>query len=123
MRSMNASKACGSDGVPFHSLLNCFAVIGPHLLRIVNLSIRSGVFPDRWKTACVVPIPKSGDPNISSNNRPTSLLSTLSKILEKAFATSFQITYMRISSSPQINTPTGHTRVQKTLYLLLSNAS
>ena len=59
MRKMNASKACGLDGIPFHALLNCFAVIGPHLLRIVNLSIRSGVFPDRWKIACVVPIPKS----------------------------------------------------------------
>ena len=87
IRNMNATKACGLDGVPFHAIINCFAVIGPHLLRIVNLSIRLGVFPDRWKTACIVPIPKSGDPDIPSNNRPISLLSTLSKILEKAVCT------------------------------------
>ena len=84
---MNATKSCGLDGVPFHAIVSCFAVIGPHLLRIVNLPIRPVVFPDHWKIACIVPIPKSGDPDIPSNNRPISLLSTLSKILEKVVCT------------------------------------
>ena len=87
IRKMNVSGACGLDGVPLPAVINCFAVIGPHLLRIVNMSVRSGVFPDRWKAACVVPIPKSGDPDSPSNNRPISLLSTLSKILEKVVCT------------------------------------
>ena len=38
-------------------------------------------------------MPKSGDPNIPSNNRPISSLSTLSKILEKVVYTQFS-TYL-----------------------------
>ena len=64
-----------------------FPVIAPHLLRLINLSLSSKVFPDQWKTACILPIPKTGDPSVPSNNRPISLLSVLSKILEKVVST------------------------------------
>ena len=80
---MSASRAVGLDEIPIEAVRQCFPVIGPHLLRLINLSLTTKVFPDAWKTACVVPIPKSGDPTIPSNNRPISLLSVLSKILEK----------------------------------------
>ena len=65
----------------------CFPVLGLHILKLINLSFRCKVFPDSWKVALVVPIPKSGDPAIPSNNRPISLLSVLSKILEKVACT------------------------------------
>ena len=80
---MSASRAVGLDGVPLFAIRRCLHVIGTHLLRIVNLSIKTGVFPECWKTAIVVPIPKSGDLTKPSNHRPISLLSVLSKILEK----------------------------------------
>ena len=83
VKKMSASRAVGLDEVPLEAVRQCFAVIGPHLLRLINLSLRTKVFPDSWKTACIVPILKAGDPSVPSNNRPISLLSVLSKILEK----------------------------------------
>ena len=83
IQRMSASRAVGLDEVPLFAVRECFAVVGPHLLRLVNLSLKMKVFPRQWKTACIVPIPKTGDPQIPSNNRPISLLSALSKILEK----------------------------------------
>ena len=83
IRKMSASRAVGLDEILLQAVRQCFPVIGPHLLRLINLSLTTKVFPDVWKTACVVPIPKSGDPTVPSNNRPISLLSVLSKILEK----------------------------------------
>ena len=83
---MSASRAVGLDGVPLFAVKKCFSVIAPHL-RIINLSMSTKVFPCQWKTACILPIPKSGDPTVPSNNRPISLLSVLSKILEKVVCT------------------------------------
>ena len=71
------------DGVPLFAIKNCFPVVGPLLLRIVNASLVSGVFPSAWKTACVVPLFKSGDRTQPNNFRPISLLSVFSKVTEK----------------------------------------
>ena len=87
LRSMSASRAVGLDGVPLFAVRKCFPVIAPYLLRLINLSLSTKVFPDCWKTASIVPILKSGDPTVPSNNRPISLLSVLSKILEKVVCT------------------------------------
>ena len=84
VRQMNSAGAVGPDGVPLSAVKRCFAVIGPYLLRIVNKSLTTGVFPEAWKIAEVVPIPKSkGGSNDPSSHRPISLLSHLSKLLEK----------------------------------------
>ena len=84
VRRMNSSGAVGLDGVPLSAVKRCFEVIGPHLLRLVNVSLTTGVFPEVWKTAEVVPILKPhGDFNDPSSHRPISLLSHLSKIVEK----------------------------------------
>ena len=50
---------------------------------LFNKSIQSGVVPDEWKLSSVVPIPKAKEMNQPSNYRPISLLSILSKLLEK----------------------------------------
>ena len=75
IRRMSASRSVGLDGVPIFAVRKCFPVIASHLLHLINLSLSTKVFPNRWKTACILPIPKSGDPTVPSNNRPISLLS------------------------------------------------
>uniref|UniRef100_A0A3Q3GUZ1 Reverse transcriptase domain-containing protein n=1 Tax=Labrus bergylta TaxID=56723 RepID=A0A3Q3GUZ1_9LABR len=49
---------------------------------IFNLSITTGVVPQVWKSAHIVPLHKGGDKNKLNNYRPISKLSSLSKILE-----------------------------------------
>ena len=87
IKRMRASRAVGLDEVPLQAVRECFPVIGPHLLKLVNLSLATKEFPDCWKIACVVPIPKSSKPVAPSDYRPISLLSVLSKILEKVVCT------------------------------------
>ena len=57
--------------------------ITPAVTKLFNVSLTSGGLLSEWKTARVTPIPKSGDSSNPSNYRPISLLSILSKLLEK----------------------------------------
>ena len=59
------------------------ASIVPSLTKLFNLSLRTGTFPDEWKNARVVPIPKSGDLSLPTNYCPTSILPVVSKLLER----------------------------------------
>jgi hypothetical protein len=47
------------------------------------LCISKGVFPTEWKRARVTPVFKAGDPHSVNNYRPISILSCVSKILER----------------------------------------
>ena len=58
-------------------------IISEPLTHIINLSIRSGIVPDRMKIARVIPIFKSGDSSLLTNYRPVSVLPVFSKLLEK----------------------------------------
>ena len=51
---------------------------------IVNMSIETGQVPDAMKLAKVIPIYKAKSKESLGNYRPISLLSNISKILEKA---------------------------------------
>ena len=50
---------------------------------LFNKSLETGIFPDIFKNADVVPLYKCGERNLTTNYRPISLLPTLSKLLEK----------------------------------------
>jgi hypothetical protein len=56
------------------------------LSHIFNLSLSSGVFPSKLKLCRVIPIFKAGCALECDNYRPISLLSSISKILEKIVA-------------------------------------
>ena len=58
------------------------AIIGP-ICHIVNLTFESGCFPDQLKISSVTPIFKQGKKEVPGNYRPISVLSPLSKIIEK----------------------------------------
>lgn len=65
-------------------LTECFGTIGYQVLEFINTSLRTGVFPDEFKVATVVPIPKINNSTEAKNYRPLNILPTLEKILELA---------------------------------------
>lgn len=77
-------KACGLDEVNNQMLKNLPQIAIRYLTKIFNSCLSLQYFPDTWKTAKVVPIPKPGKMhNRTDGYRPISLLSSLGKILEK----------------------------------------
>jgi hypothetical protein len=56
------------------------------LSHIFNLSLSTGIFPNKLKLCRVIPIFKSGNSSECDNYRPISLLSSISKLLEKIVA-------------------------------------
>ncbi len=81
--SLDIKKATGSDGISARMLRETAHSIAGSLTTLFNLSLKTGCFPTDWKFARVVPIPKSGDPQSPANYRPISILSILSKLLER----------------------------------------
>ena len=49
---------------------------------LFDMSLESGIFPDKLKIARVIPPYKAGDPANISNYRPISVLTCFSKMLE-----------------------------------------
>ena len=77
------SSGFGANGIASHFSKIGLPVIIESLSDIFNLSIATGVFPDSWKIARVVPIFKSGQANERSNYRPISVLPCVSRVFEK----------------------------------------
>ena len=84
LKSMKRKKATGIDELPACMIKDCAKAISQPLTFIVNLSLKSGVFPTVWKRAKINPVYKSGDTGKPENYRPISVFPIFSKILEKA---------------------------------------
>ena len=82
IKSMDLNKSLGPNSIPIiMKLWNAF--FSNCLLKIVNLSFVTGIFPDLCKIAKVVAILKKDDPLKCNNYRPISLVPIYSKIFEK----------------------------------------
>ena len=79
--------------------------LSPGLLRVLttvfNESLQEGTFPDIFKLAEVVPLHKGKTTTAIDNYRPISLLSTISKILEKIV---YKRIYEFLNNTNQITT-------------------
>jgi hypothetical protein len=75
--------AVGCDNISNTLLKSCRGYIIPAITHVVNLSIRTGIFPDIFKISIVHPIHKGGARDCVNNYRPISVLPALSKVLEK----------------------------------------
>lgn len=77
-------KSCGYDGIQTNLIKDNIEHLVEPLTDIINTSFAQGCFPEKPKHAIIVPIHKKGSTEEVANYRPISLLTILSKILEKA---------------------------------------
>lgn len=83
LMSLKTTSASGSDDIPTAFLKEAHEFIVPIITYLVNLCFEQGIFPSALKQAIVTPVHKSGDKTVITNYRPISVLTPLSKILEK----------------------------------------
>ena len=82
------SKTCSLDPCPTHIVKQCIDILLPSLTKLVNLSLKNGIFPNPFKQAIVTPLLKRS--TLSKEDlksyRPVSGLSFLSKLVERIVA-------------------------------------
>ena len=76
-------KTMGPDGLTAYLLKLALPYIVEPLTYVYNICIKQNTFPSLLKAAKVIPLPKSKDFNNPGNYRPISILSVLSKPLER----------------------------------------
>ena len=81
---LNPSKSTGLDEIPARFIKDGAYVLKIPITFIVNLSITSGEVPEGMKIARVKPLYKKNSPLDVGNYRPVSILSIVSKILERS---------------------------------------
>lgn len=81
--SLDVTKANAPDGISANMLKNTAHSIVSGVTIIFNLSLKNGELPTEWKVSAVNPIPKGTSKTKVTNYQPISLLSILSKLLEK----------------------------------------
>ena len=86
--AMDSKASLDASGVNMKMLKYIKYQIALPLSHLFTLSVTTGVFPAKLKTSKTIPIFKAGDRYSCDNYRPISLLSTISKILEKIVANS-----------------------------------
>ena len=90
VREINVSKSSGLPNVSSFIIKEAFTILAPQVTHMLNLSIATSIFPDAWKQALVIPIPKSGNLTQVQNYRPISLLPLPGKLLEKLVHKQFE---------------------------------
>ena len=79
----NPKKACGPNSVPSYVLHFMQNELANPLAKIVNISLSTGMHPEKLKIAKITPIFKKGSKLSTSNYRPISLLSNINKLIER----------------------------------------
>uniref|UniRef100_A0ABD2VWM3 Reverse transcriptase domain-containing protein n=1 Tax=Trichogramma kaykai TaxID=54128 RepID=A0ABD2VWM3_9HYME len=82
--SLRTGKAPGPDGFPSELIKEIWKTLPYYFKELMDCSLRTGVFPSRWKMARIVVLFKGGnkDPSKARSYRPISLLNTMAKVLE-----------------------------------------
>ena len=81
---LNPKKSCGIDGMQARFIKDAASEIKVPITYIINLSILSNTVPNEFKYARIKPVFKKGNRNLPENYRPVSILTVVSKVLEKA---------------------------------------
>ena len=83
IKEIKSKNSSGHDTINTKLIKSIDNSISKPISILINMSIQSGIVPDSLKLAKIIPIYKSKSPGEFSNYRPISLLTSLSKILEK----------------------------------------
>ena len=76
-------KAVGHDNISSFFLKAARHVITPYLHQLIDYSFNERIFPNSCKIARIAPIYKTGAEDETNNYRPISILTCISKIIEK----------------------------------------
>ena len=82
LNSLNVSKSQGPDGVHGKLVMELTEEIAPSLVNLFRASLETGVIPQDFRDATVVPLHKKGGRDKAENYRPISLTSIVGKMLE-----------------------------------------
>ena len=80
---LKSSKATGPFSIPVTILKILKTVLSKPLEVLFNASFETGIVPDNFKLANIIPVFKKGSQTCLSNYRPISLLSVFNTLLEK----------------------------------------
>ena len=84
IKACKSSKAAGPDNITNLHLKHLGPTGISYLTKIYNLSMRTGLIPDIWKSSVIIPLLKPNKASSESNSyRPVSLLCPAIKILER----------------------------------------
>ena len=82
MKRLKKSRSHGRDFIDGCSLKLAFPLIEDSILHLVNLSIKSSTFADKWKIQLILPLHKKDDKLNGNNYRPVSHIIEIGKIAE-----------------------------------------
>ena len=83
IKQLPSKRSSGSDNISNILLKELSTCVGQPLSILINTSLTEGTFPDLMKLAEVVPLYKGKARDQETNYRPISLLTTMSKVMEK----------------------------------------
>ena len=86
LKSLDSSKATGSDALPARVLKECAVEVAPAVLRLVRQMVLEGMWPEAWRQHLVEPLHKKGSKSDPAKYRGVHMTSILSKVCERVLA-------------------------------------
>ena len=95
IKVMKDKKNLGPNSIRTKSLKVHSKTLSKPLAELINLLLNQGKFPAILKIATVIPIHKRGDKSECDNYRPISLISKISKLIERQCMKDFILSWRR----------------------------